>query len=306
MPHNLFFKTIKTIGMLSVLLQFSCLAKEKESYSDNIDNVIVGEVLETPTRQKLSENSSLLSRHKTEQETIIWLNNYFETLKKYNFPIDERELDLCSNEMTFIPEIIFTLPSLGKLFFMSNKLTTINEKISNLKNLTTLHLTNNAIVALPSAFSNLPNLTELCLAQNQLEDLPNSFGKLTKLKALDLSSNKLTILPLTFGYLRHLTELNLLNNPLRLPTSLPIGKFIKFWFADLLPQNGLEAVLIHHHNAENKALEIFLLFLSKEGSTIDHLPRDILYYITMYFIQLTLTTESLEQKGNKNEIKELR
>jgi len=129
--------------------------------------------------------------------------------------------ELCSMNLTELPESIGQLTQLLFLDLRANRLTKIPELPGNLFQLRTLYLSHNELITLPESLGRLTQLTELDLSSNQLTTLPESLGQLTKLTKLNLSDNQLTILPESLGQLTKLTELNLSDNQLAiLPESL--------------------------------------------------------------------------------------
>ena len=123
----------------------------------------------------------------------------------------------------------------------SHKLDHIPDAVFELTQLKKLYLSNNQLTDLPESISNLNNLIGLYLRFNRLTDLPESFGDLSNLIGMDLSNNRLISLPESFGELANLTELNLSENSLTIPPLEVINKgtkAIKEYFQQLEKEGG--------------------------------------------------------------------
>lgn len=90
-----------------------------------------------------------------------------------------------------IPEEVFRLPNLRKLYLSGNQLTEVPGDIGKLKNLTVLDLDDNRIRSLPEEIGHLPKLTRLTLHDNPLEYLPDSLSRLLTLRELTLFHTRL-------------------------------------------------------------------------------------------------------------------
>lgn len=149
------------------------------------------------------------------------------------------DLDLSQNQLSMLPEALYTIPTLKRLNFSDNNLGEFPADVSEyLKQLEILNLSRNQITTLPSSISKLSRLRRLYLCGNRLDfdGIPSSVGKLgylevftasgnnlemvteglfrcCKLKKLILSNNKLITLPDSIHLLSELEELDLANNP---------------------------------------------------------------------------------------------
>jgi Leucine-rich repeat (LRR) protein len=128
------------------------------------------------------------------------------------------EINLSAYELGTLPESLFELRTLKKLYLSYCKLTTLSPRIGELTALTELQITHNLLQSLPPEIRELKALTELQISHNLLQTLPPEIGHLGSLKTLQADHNRLRILPAAIGSLTTLTELELRHNEL---TSLP-------------------------------------------------------------------------------------
>ena len=100
-------------------------------------------------------------------------------------------------------------------------LTEVPEALWKLTALERLYLANNQLATLPEALGQLTALQWLDLSDNQFTTLPETLGKLAALQRLGLYNNRLTTLPEAIGGLAQLEDLILEENALReLPASM--------------------------------------------------------------------------------------
>ncbi|KAH9501981.1 hypothetical protein DERF_012784 [Dermatophagoides farinae] len=171
------------------------------------------------------------------------LSNTQRTLQNMPTSLDNltnlTELNLSSNELHRIPDVVYTLTSLKRLNLSDNQITEISTSIDQCWfNLEVLNLSRNRLKSLPQLLSKLERLRCLYLNDNELvfDGIPNSIGKLYnleifmasnnnlelipegvvrcgKLKKLILSKNKLVTLPDAIYFLTDLKVLDLNDNP---------------------------------------------------------------------------------------------
>ncbi|EAY13913.1 Leucine Rich Repeat family protein [Trichomonas vaginalis G3] len=122
-------------------------------------------------------------------------------------------LDLSYNQLTEIPEEIFTFESLMDLNLSFNKLTTIPAKIVD-SGLIFLNLNYNHIEFLPELAQTIEYLH---LASCGLSELPPSVSSLNDLVYLSCPNNKLSNIPV----IPNLIKLNVSNNELKMIPELP-------------------------------------------------------------------------------------
>jgi Leucine-rich repeat (LRR) protein len=74
------------------------------------------------------------------------------------------------NELTYIPEWIFSLDSLEELSLDYGYISVVSENISKLKNLKSLNLEGNSLTELPKSLTKLSNLSSLYLGDNNFSE----------------------------------------------------------------------------------------------------------------------------------------
>jgi len=105
------------------------------------------------------------------------------------------ELQLSLNFLRYLPEGLFKLSGLQRLFVRNNLLTQVPNDINRLVALRYLDLSGNFIVDLPIGMFELPCINTLRLHTNLITSLPSQIGNLTTLKILQLDHNRLNSLP---------------------------------------------------------------------------------------------------------------
>ncbi len=123
-------------------------------------------------------------------------------------------LDLSCQSLKNLPEQLFTLIEIERLYLAGNELTDLPEEIPSLSKLEYLDLYKNQLTSLTEKFGELNTLKYLDLSYNKLTTLPSEFGKLTNIYYLDISYNKLVTVPQEFGNLNNLDSLNISYNEL--------------------------------------------------------------------------------------------
>lgn len=135
-------------------------------------------------------------------------------------------MDLSCNDLTRVPECLYTLSGLRRLNLSGNQITELSLCIDQWVHVETLNLSRNQLTSLPvslaragrgGSWAQRPPLT------TRLLSLQSAICKLTKLKKLYLNSNRLDFdgLPSGIGKLASLEEFMAANNNLELiPESL--------------------------------------------------------------------------------------
>lgn len=104
-------------------------------------------------------------------------------------------LEVKGEQLTEIPEVIFSLKKLKKLSLPSNQIKVILPQIRQLKQLVALNLQNNQLTNLPHEIEHLQQLEILELKNNTFACLPKTIVHNKQLKTLNLSLNNLIELP---------------------------------------------------------------------------------------------------------------
>jgi len=109
----------------------------------------------------------------------------------------EKTLDLSHQQLTKVPDYVFSSTNLEELNLANNQLTgAIPAEIDHLKNLKILNLSDNLMTGVPAEVDQLQNLQILDLSNNRLTGLPYELGNLKNLKTLNISGNNYSALDL--------------------------------------------------------------------------------------------------------------
>lgn len=133
------------------------------------------------------------------------------------------DVDLSCNDLTRVPECLYSLGSLKRLNLSSNQITELSLCIDQWTQLETLNLSRNQLTSLPvraAAFTQLQGSVSSFMISNISSCLAiqSAICKLSKLKKLYINSNKLDFdgVPPGIGKLSSLTEFMAANNNLEL------------------------------------------------------------------------------------------
>ncbi len=165
----------------------------------------------------------------------------FDIIIKYNHITG---LDLSGNQLKGIPETIFKLKFLQKLYLDHNDIGIIPDELGGLIKLKEFSIRDNKVKDFPNSIANLKSLEKIGMERNDLnqipdilfkmdslkymffgynniEVIPDKIDKLKKLKDLNLEANEISELPEAIGNLKLLEGINLDNNYIaRLPRSI--------------------------------------------------------------------------------------
>jgi len=100
------------------------------------------------------------------------------------------------NQITMIPEEIYSLNNLGTLMIRNVQMREIPKEISRLKHLKFLNLRENLISEIPSELFSLINLTDLIFDENQIKEIPKEIYRLENLKFISFDYNMITKIPI--------------------------------------------------------------------------------------------------------------
>ncbi|MHA1991971.1 MAG: leucine-rich repeat domain-containing protein [Candidatus Hodarchaeales archaeon] len=147
----------------------------------------------------------------------LYPNIYIDTNMSFDKEGRVIELDLSNCNLNEIPEVIFDLTHLKKLYLVNNNLKTLPVKIIKLSNLEVLDLHwNETFFYLPDEIGSLPKLKRLDFRLNKIKDIPKTIGNLRNLIELDLSWNSISYLPKELYHLENLKVLDVSANRIRI------------------------------------------------------------------------------------------
>lgn len=126
-------------------------------------------------------------------EMMFLSNNHIRSLSNITTFGNQLSVLYCqSNEIEVLPDEIFALPNLRKLFLSNNKIKTIPDALTNSK-IISMWIGNNPLEKIPT----LPvSMTKFCASYCNLADVSNLFTTSHFIGLLDLSGNQLKSLPL--------------------------------------------------------------------------------------------------------------
>ncbi|KAK5914343.1 hypothetical protein CgunFtcFv8_008791 [Champsocephalus gunnari] len=174
------------------------------------------------------------------------------------------DVDLSGNDLSRVPECLYTLGSLKRLNLSSNQITELSLCIDQWTQLETLNLSRNQLTSLPSAicklsklkklyvnsnkldFDGVPpgvgklsSLTEFMAANNNLELIPEGLCRCGKLKKLVLNKNRLVTLPEAVHFLTDLEVLDVRENPNLVMPPKPVDRGAEWYNIDFSLPNQL-------------------------------------------------------------------
>lgn len=130
-----------------------------------------------------------------------------------------KTLNVSSNKLTALPSVIFTqFPRLTSLLASENEITHIPDTLYTVQTINYIDLSQNKLSRISPSIGDLIQLDFLDLGSNELTEIPPSIGKLEKLEELVLKQNRLTALPPQLASLQSLVILDISENQI---THLP-------------------------------------------------------------------------------------
>ena len=246
--------------------------------------------------QTLNELGLLLSKNQifTSNGFVIYLSlryNNLTSLPEKLFSLKKLQaLNLGDNQLASLPESLASLQELRALCLSGNQLSSLPKNISKLYKIKMLNLDSNQLSSLPERIFEHYELQNLSLKKNLLSSLPESIFELYKLQILALDGNQLHILPKSISELQKLQNLTLKDNRL---SSLPesISELYKLQILDLngnqlsiLPKNLYKLQKLRNLNLKNNRLSSFpesisefynLQILDLDGNQLSILPKNI-------------------------------
>ncbi|KAK6154054.1 hypothetical protein DH2020_013693 [Rehmannia glutinosa] len=180
-----------------------------------------------------------------------------------------QELDLSSNGLPALPEMIGSLVGLKKLNVETNDIEEIPHTISRCTSLKELHADYNRLKALPEAVGRIESLEILTVRYNNIKQLPTTMASLSSLRQLDVSFNELESIPESLCFATTLVKMDVSNNFADLQ-SLPRSIGNLEMLEELMSNNNQIRVL-----PDSFGLLTRLRVLNVEGNPLVVPPRDI-------------------------------
>ncbi|KAI6200973.1 hypothetical protein M3Y96_00791600 [Aphelenchoides besseyi] len=160
---------------------------------------------------------------------VLRLQNTNRTLNNLPLSLEDMpnisELDLSGNELSVIPDAVFTLKKLRKFNMSRNKLSSVEIPENQWTEIETLNFAENNLEAFPTNITQCVKLQRFYANFNRIifEGMPASIGKLMQLQVLYLSHNKLKLVPEGITRCVKLQRVKLDNNALLL---IPDGIYL--------------------------------------------------------------------------------
>ncbi|XP_059417553.1 leucine-rich repeat-containing protein 58-like isoform X1 [Carassius carassius] len=192
---------------------------------------------------------------------------------------DTKQLYLCYNRMTVLPESISLFSNLEFLDISNNALSVISEDITRLNKLKTLIAKNNRLndSSLPKDFGSL-RLEVLNLSGNRFEEMPSQCLQLLWLQSLSLGGNRLKSIPAEIKSLASLELLYLGGNQI---SSIP---------AELANLPSLCYLVLCDNRIQSVPPQLNKLHslrsLSLHNNLLTYLPREILSLVHLQELSL--------------------
>uniref|UniRef100_A0A672GSU1 Gelsolin-like domain-containing protein n=1 Tax=Salarias fasciatus TaxID=181472 RepID=A0A672GSU1_SALFA len=154
------------------------------------------------------------------------------------------DVDLSCNDLTRVPECLYSLGSLKRLNLSTNQISELSLCIDHRNQLTSLpklYVNSNKLDfdGVPPGVGKLASLTEFMAANNNLELIPEGLCRCGKLKKLVLNKNRLVTLPEAIHYLTDLEILDVRENPNLVMPPKPVDRGAEWYNIDFSLQNQL-------------------------------------------------------------------
>ncbi|KAG5282985.1 hypothetical protein AALO_G00036980 [Alosa alosa] len=190
-----------------------------------------------------------------------------------------KQLYICYNRLTVLPDSICLFENLEFLDISCNALTVICDNITRLTKLRTLIAKNNRLdeFSLPKEFGSL-QLEVLNFSGNRFVEMPTQFLQLQRLQSLSLGGNRLKTIP---AEIENLTSLELLYLGGNLISSIPVELANLPYLSYLvLCDNRIQSVPPQLNRLHS------LRSLSLHNNLLTYLPREILSLVQLHELSL--------------------
>ncbi|CAL8071446.1 unnamed protein product [Orchesella dallaii] len=190
-----------------------------------------------------------------------------------------QRLDIGSNDIEELPEVIGTMTSLTELWADNNCIREIPKFIGNLTKLTCLDMSKNEVGEISPDIGKCTNLLDITLTHNSLTSLPDSFTKLENAATIRVDSNCINRLPEDIGKLKNLQELSAVANLLKsIPLSIGLLRKLHTLYLD---ENRLTELPIEIGSC------ISLTVLSVARNNLKEIPSELGHLSKLKVLKLT-------------------
>lgn len=188
----------------------------------NLDGMRVGKLPTLPSGLNFDHIQQLSLKNMAQDDDLVY---FLKAFKQVEY------LELDSNTLTRLPEVLSHMPKLARLSLAGNQIKLTEHtlaKLSQLRTLRRLNLSGNPLGATPDV-SKLFDLRALALNDTRATELPKGLARLPYLDWVDLRGNEIKDLPAwLFKAPKHFTQaLNLRGNPLSLSSRTHLADYRK-------------------------------------------------------------------------------
>ncbi|XP_033117870.1 uncharacterized protein LOC117117612 [Anneissia japonica] len=146
----------------------------------------------------------------------LWQLKKIQSKTKHSLRTKEKKLQLSSLHLKTLPAWHRLCPGhVTSLDISHNNFQALPECLFSLVRLQRLFAQNNRLVHLSDGIKHFPDLTVLNVAQNHINKLPSAFNYLTKLEVVNFSGNLLNVLPKEILLLPRLKAFHVTRNPIQ-------------------------------------------------------------------------------------------
>ncbi|MBV4485727.1 hypothetical protein HU727_009035 [Pseudomonas sp. SWRI153] len=154
----------------------------------NLDGMRIGKLPTLPSGLSFDHIQHLSMKNMAQTDDVAYFLKSFKQLET---------LELDSNKITRLPEVLSYMPNLKRLSLAGNQLKLTEQTLAKLNRLRTLwylNLNSNALGATPNV-SQMSNLRRLLLRDTGITELPEGLHNCAYIEWMDMRENKITELP---------------------------------------------------------------------------------------------------------------